>query len=209
MAALTPKQLQAAALLASGVTITETAEKTATTRQTLHQWLKTDDAFIAHLNGLKHEIIDSGRAAIQTAAALAISTITALMTDSAKDEVRLAAAKEILMMAGLKKASTIGSDSADKLKKARIKNAAFDAIFDWLNVFSSHGNCGMYHASRTHNTAASMGAAAMPDSEKVRLITTATVTAKIFDRLHWRFFMPEISAGVAGGLYCPNINDLH
>ncbi|MDD5276438.1 MAG: phBC6A51 family helix-turn-helix protein [Methylovulum sp.] len=130
MAALTPKQLQAAALLASGVTITETAEKTATTRQTLHQWLKTDDAFIAHLNGLKHEIIDSGRAAIQTAAALAISTITALMTDSAKDEVRLAAAKEILMMAGLKKASTIGSDSADKLKKARIKNAAFDAIFD-------------------------------------------------------------------------------
>ncbi|MFI3136856.1 MAG: phBC6A51 family helix-turn-helix protein [Methylococcaceae bacterium] len=130
MEALTPKQLQAAALLASGITITEAAEKTATTRQTLHQWLKTNDVFIAHLNGLKLEIIDSSRAAIQTSAALAISTINALMAHSDNDAVRLAAAKEILAMAGLTKVSAIGSDSADKLKKARAEKAVFDAMFD-------------------------------------------------------------------------------
>jgi transposase-like protein len=40
MKELNAKQLQAAALLASGATITATAEQTGMTRVTLHQWLK-------------------------------------------------------------------------------------------------------------------------------------------------------------------------
>jgi hypothetical protein len=52
------------------------------------------------------------------------------MAHSDNDAVRLAAAKEILAMAGLTKVSAIGSDSADKLKKARAEKAVFDAMFD-------------------------------------------------------------------------------
>ena len=50
MAELPANQLQAALWLASGESVTAAAEKVGVTRQAVHQWLKNDDAFIAHLN---------------------------------------------------------------------------------------------------------------------------------------------------------------
>jgi predicted DNA-binding protein YlxM (UPF0122 family) len=103
MAELKPIQLTVALLLATGTSITETAEKADTTRQTIHKWLKDDDEFIAYLNALKSENITAARSAIQSAAVLAVETISSLMKDSDNDAVRLACAKEVLAMAGLTK----------------------------------------------------------------------------------------------------------
>ena len=128
MKELTPKQLQAAALLASGETITATAEKTVAARVTLYDWLNNDDVFIAHLNGLKREIVDAGRAAIQSSCNLAINTIISIMEKSDNDAVRLNAAKEILSMSGINTALAIGSDSPANLKKERDKRAMWAAM---------------------------------------------------------------------------------
>ncbi|MFI3221481.1 MAG: phBC6A51 family helix-turn-helix protein [Methylococcaceae bacterium] len=116
---LSAKQLQAAILIVGGASITATAAQTGLTRVTLHQWLKSDDLFIAHLNGLKQDLINAGRAGLQASVALAISTINALMTGSENDMVRLNAAKEVLNRAGINNALVIGSDNAAQLKKDR------------------------------------------------------------------------------------------
>ena len=119
MKELNAKQLQAAALLSGGATITATAEQTGITRVTVHQWLRDDDVFIAHLNSLKRDLIDSARAGLQASVALAIETINSIMTDSDNDIVRLNAAKEVLNRAGINNAQVIGSDDAERLKKER------------------------------------------------------------------------------------------
>ena len=106
---ITPKQAEVAVLLAGGIRITATTEQADTTRTTVYSWLKNDDAFIAYLNGLKSEIQDAARCAIQAKAALAIDTIADLMTSSENDAVGLAAAKEVLIMAGVSKPVRIGS----------------------------------------------------------------------------------------------------
>ena len=122
MTELSAKQLQAAILLVGGATVTATAAETGLTRVTLHHYLKNDDLFIAHLNGLKQDLIDSGRAGLQASVALAIETINSLMTGSDNDIVRLNAAKEVLNRAGINNALVIGSDDADLLKRERVFN---------------------------------------------------------------------------------------
>lgn len=116
---LSAKQLQAAILIVGGATITATAEQISITRITLHQWLKSDDLFIAHINSLKQDLINAGRAGLQASVALAIETINSLMTGSDNDIVKLNAAKEVLNRAGLMTALVIGSDDAAQLKKDR------------------------------------------------------------------------------------------
>jgi len=116
---LSANQLKAAILLVGGASITATAAQTGLTRVTLHQWLKTDDSFIAHINSLKQDLIDSGRAGLQASVALAIETINSLMTGSENDIVRLNAAKDVLNRAGINNALVIGSDDAVQLKKDR------------------------------------------------------------------------------------------
>ena len=95
MADLKPKQIEAAALLASGETVTSAAVKVGVARETVHEWLK-DNRFTAHVNTLKHEIIDAVVAQIQSASTLALATINDLMTSSKNDSIRLAAAIKIL-----------------------------------------------------------------------------------------------------------------
>jgi hypothetical protein len=126
MTELNAKQLQAAVLLSSGATITATAEQTGITRTTLHQWLKNDDAFIAHLNSLKHDLMNAGRAGLQASVALAIETIKSIMSDSDNDIVRLNAAKEVLSRTGIIQAQPIGSDDPERLKKERLFNNSMD-----------------------------------------------------------------------------------
>jgi transposase-like protein len=64
---LNPKQTKAALLLASGDTVTATAEQVGVNRMTIHQWLKEDDNFNAYLNSLKREFVDAGRSAMISA----------------------------------------------------------------------------------------------------------------------------------------------
>ncbi len=117
MKALTPKQHQAAVFIAGGATITATAEQLEITRATVHDWLKNDFTFQAHLNGLKREVIEAGRLSLQSSIALAVETINSIMQNSENDLARLKAAHDILDRAGIDKPQSIGSDDAVKLKK--------------------------------------------------------------------------------------------
>ena len=125
MKELNAKQLQTAVLLSGGTTITLAAEQAGVTRVTLHQWLKNDDEFIAYLNSLKRDLVDSARAGLQASVAMAIETINTIMTDSDNDVVRLNAAKEVLNRAGINHAHTIGSDDAERLRKERLLKIDF------------------------------------------------------------------------------------
>ena len=125
MKELNAKQLQTAVLLSGGTTITLAAEQAGVTSVTLHQWLKNDDEFIAYLNSLKRDLVDSARAGLQASVALAIETINTIMTDSDNDVVRLNAAKEVLNRAGINHAHTIGSDDAERLRKERLLKIDF------------------------------------------------------------------------------------
>ncbi len=133
MAELKPVQLTAALLLATGATITAAAEKAATTRQTIHQWLNNDYEFQAYINLLKKENTEAARAAIQSAAVLAVETISSIMQNSANDTVRLSAAKEVLSMAGLTKGTLsmankgVGATTATALKAEVEKDRIFKA----------------------------------------------------------------------------------
>lgn len=127
MKALTAKQLEAALLLAGGATITEAAKQTETARQTVHDWLN-DPVFIAYLNSLKSEVVEAGRAQIQTSVTLAITTLCDIMKDSANDVARFNCAKEILFMAGLSREAKIGPITVEEVKKQR----AYDEMVNSL-----------------------------------------------------------------------------
>ena len=116
MKILSPKQLQAALLLSSGITITETAKQIELTRQTVHDWLN-DPVFIAHLNTLKSEVIESGRSQIQTSVTLAITTLCDIMSSSQNDVARFNCAKEVLFMAGLSRELKIGAVTVEGVQK--------------------------------------------------------------------------------------------
>ena len=132
MAQLKPVQIDTALLLATGTSITETAEKSAITRQTIHSWLK-DNEFQAYINALKKENISAVRASIQSAATVAVKTIENIMNESANDAVRFSCAKEILSMAGFTKETNsmlnkdIGSDTAEGVAEEREKERKYQA----------------------------------------------------------------------------------
>ena len=122
MAQLKPVQIDTALLLATGTSITETAEKAAITRQTIHSWLK-DNEFQAYINALKKENISAVRASIQSAAAVAVQTIENIMNESANDAVRFSCAKEIYSMLN----KDIGSDTAEGVAEEREKERKYQA----------------------------------------------------------------------------------
>jgi hypothetical protein len=133
MAELKPIQITAALLLATGATITDTAKKTDTTRTTIHKWLNDDNEFIAFVNATRKENTDAARAAIQSAAVLAVETIASIMKDSENDSVRLNAAKEMLSLCGLTKETGtmlnkgIGPVTAAAVQAEKVKAAKFAA----------------------------------------------------------------------------------
>lgn len=135
MAELSAKQLQAASLLASGETITDTAEKSGITRQAVHTWLKDNNEFLAYLNALKSENVTAARTAIQSAACQAVTTMVQIMNKGTNDTARIAAAKEILAMAGLTEATRgiaskdIGEVTADKVKAKKEKDRQWDELY--------------------------------------------------------------------------------
>ena len=135
MAQLKPVQLEVALSIATGTSITKTAENVAITRQTIHQWLNFDYEFVAYINALRKENTEAARAAIQSTAVLAVETIASIMKDSDNDAVRLSAAKEVLAMAGLTKDTNqlfnrgVGGITAEAVKNERTKSLRL-AMFD-------------------------------------------------------------------------------
>lgn len=133
--ALKPIQLTAASLLAAGETITNTAEKSGVTRQAVHTWLRDNNEFLAYLNALKSENVTAARTAIQAAACQAVTTMSEIMKNSTNDAARLAAAKEILCMAGLTESTKamaekgIGEVTADKVKAQKEKDRKWDEMY--------------------------------------------------------------------------------
>jgi signal transduction histidine kinase len=119
MTELSAKQLQAAILIVGGATITATAAQVEITRVTLHDWLKNNCEFQAHINGLKQDLLDAGRSSLQATVSLAVEVINSILKDGESDVVRLNAAKEVLNRAGLITPQAIGSDDAVQLKKDR------------------------------------------------------------------------------------------
>ena len=129
MTDLKPKQLEVAVLLATGETISSAAIKAAVSRSVVHEWLR-DCAFVAHLNGLKHEIIDSSIARIQNATTLALDTVLDIMQKSKNDSVRMAAAKSILEATHtLERAQTLGATSVFELEKNDREHKRFEESY--------------------------------------------------------------------------------
>ena len=60
MAKLTATQEQALLLLASGETVTATADAVGVSRQTVSEWVNRDPDFIAALNRIRQETLDAG-----------------------------------------------------------------------------------------------------------------------------------------------------
>jgi tryptophan synthase alpha subunit len=119
---LKPIQMRAARLLASGTTVSQTAEIIGTVRQTVHAWKKYDDGFIAYLNILKNEQLESTRTQIQAASNIAVNTLVDVMQKSKNDNAKIAAAKEILSMSGFTKESMqmfawgVGGETVEKVR---------------------------------------------------------------------------------------------
>lgn len=86
---LKPSQIEAARMLAVGESITSTANKVGVSRLTVHRWLKENNNFIAFLNSLKIEHLETTRALIHYSSELAIKTIISLMRSSNSSKVRL------------------------------------------------------------------------------------------------------------------------
>ena len=100
---ISPKQINACRLLATGKSITDTAKELNISRMTISRWLKSDNDFAAYLNTLKTEQLEAARTQIQHIASLAVETLANVMTKSKNDTARIAAAKEVLSMSGLTK----------------------------------------------------------------------------------------------------------
>ena len=98
---LKPIQITAAQLLATGCSISAAAEGAGCGRHTVHAWLKNDDVFLAFLNGLKNEQVETTRSMLRMAAASAIDVLVDIMKSSPSDATRMNAATKIIEMSGI------------------------------------------------------------------------------------------------------------
>ena len=78
---------------------------------------------------MKSEVIEAGRAQIQTSVSLAITTICDIMSSSQNDVARFNCAKEILFMAGLSRELKIGPVTANGVKKQREEAESFGKLW--------------------------------------------------------------------------------
>jgi transposase-like protein len=134
MTSLKHIQIEAARLLATGETITSVAEKIGSVRATIHRWMREDYNFIAYLNALKKEQLESTRAQIQSASSIAINTLVDVMQSSKSDIARINAAKEVLSMSGFSKDSTtmygwgVGEDTPEKVKAQKQSDKLMESL---------------------------------------------------------------------------------
>lgn len=96
---LTSKQLKALPLMAQGMSGKDVAKEVSVTPQTVSEW-KNSPAFMATLNILRTEILESARSQLQQSPNKAIQTLIDLMDNSENEETRRKAALDILRLNG-------------------------------------------------------------------------------------------------------------
>ena len=130
MAKLTATQEQALLLLASGETVTRTAEAVGVSRQTVSEWVNGDADFIAQLNRIRQEVLDAGADKLRGMVEKALGAVEAGFDSeelSAKERAALGMA--LLKNVGLvKRANVVGSTEAARIRRSQ-------AMSDMLNSF--------------------------------------------------------------------------
>ena len=130
MAKLTATQEQAILLLASGETVTATAEAVGVSRQTVSEWVNRDADFIAALNSVRQETLDAGVDKLRGMVEKALDAVEAGFDSeelSTKDKASLGMA--LLKQVGLsERAGSTGNTDAASIRSSR-------ALTDMLNSF--------------------------------------------------------------------------
>ena len=140
MSNLKTKHIEVISLLARGQSVTKAAKATNITRATIYNWLKNDE-FVARLNTLKNEQLESTRTQIQYSASVAVDTLINVMQNSKNDNARINAAKEILNMSGFTKESLsmygwgVGSDTPEKVKADKASALETEKLLSALSGF--------------------------------------------------------------------------
>ena len=127
---LTATQERALLLLASGETVTATAEAVGVSRQTVSEWANRDPEFIAALNSVRQEVLDAGADRLRNMVGAALDAVEAGMNSeelSTKDKASLGMA--LLKQVGLsERAGSTGNTDAASIRSSR-------ALTDMLNSF--------------------------------------------------------------------------
>ena len=130
MAKLTATQEKALLLLASGETVTATAEAVGVSRQTVSEWTNRDAEFIAALNSVRQEILDAGADRLRNMVGAALDAVEAGINSeelSAKDRASLGMA--LLKQVGLsERAGSTGNTDAASIRNSQV-------LSDMLNSF--------------------------------------------------------------------------
>jgi len=127
---LTAAQEQAILLLASGETVTATADAVGVSRQTVSEWVNRDPDFIAALNRIRQETLDAGADRLRNMVGAALDAVEAGMNSeelSAKDRASLGMA--LLKQVGLcERAGSTGNTDAASIRNSQV-------LSDMLNSF--------------------------------------------------------------------------
>lgn len=130
MAKLTATQEQAILLLASGETVTATADAVGVSRQTVSEWANRNADFIAALNSVRQETLDAGADKLRGMVEKALDAVEAGFDSeelSTKDKASLGMA--LLKQVGLsERAGSAGNTDAASIRSSR-------ALADMLNPF--------------------------------------------------------------------------
>jgi hypothetical protein len=121
--ALTPEQLAAAEVLASGGTVAAAAEAAGVDRRVVDAWRTDDPVFVAELNARKQDRLDRVQGRLRGLAGTAVEAVERMIVDdSVPAAVRLRAIQIVLDAAGgLKKADEIGPCTPSDAKWAIAK----------------------------------------------------------------------------------------
>jgi len=122
MAKLTATQEQALLLLASGETVTATAEAVGVSRQTCSEWVNRDPEFIAALNSVRQETLDAGADKLRGMVEKALDAVAeGFDSEELSAKERAALGMELLKNVGLvKRVNAIGSTDAASVRSSQV-----------------------------------------------------------------------------------------
>ena len=119
---LTATQEQALLLLASGETVTATAEAVGVSRQTVSEWTNRDADFIAALNRIRQEVLDAGADKLRGMVEKALDAVAeGFDSEELSAKERAALGMELLKNVGLvKRVNAIGSTDAASVRSSQV-----------------------------------------------------------------------------------------
>ena len=119
---LTATQEKALLLLASGETVTATAEAVGVSRQTCSEWVNRDPEFIAALNSVRQETLDAGADKLRGMVEKALDAVAeGFDSEELSAKERAALGMELLKNVGLvKRVNAIGSTDAASVRSSQV-----------------------------------------------------------------------------------------